>query len=233
MGATVIYLGDGDVGEAVVYGLPFIVGEPTELPDGFEFAGKILANPTFAVMSDFSVTVVAAPDDAVEAAPAVKRRGRQRRAGAANPGLRRYTVEDLANVTITLPTFIEDRWWLWQWPWEWGPMPIADQEPYTGVRPPLDRNVVRVADLASTQRRLFVYDSAIARWVSLLDLDLTDEAPLSTRYGAGLQAILGVKLSSEYGVDVPAATGLEAGRCQSALAMRLDGPATIVPGTYF
>jgi hypothetical protein len=146
---------------------------------------------------------------------------------------RRYTVEDLANVTITLPTFIEDRWWLWQWPWEWGPMPIADQEPYTGVRPPLDRNVVRVADLASTQRRLFVYDSAIARWVSLLDLDLTDEAPLSTRYGAGLQAILGVKLSSEYGVDVPAATGLEAGRCQSALAMRLDGPATIVPGTYF
>lgn len=48
---SVVYLGDGNVGEAVIYGLPFIVGEPVDLPEGFEFAGKILANPTFAVIA--------------------------------------------------------------------------------------------------------------------------------------------------------------------------------------
>lgn len=72
MGATVIYLGDGEVGEAVVYGLPFIVGVPTELPDGFEWAHKILNNSTFKV-----VEAVTAPDP-VTVAP--KRKGRPPRA---------------------------------------------------------------------------------------------------------------------------------------------------------
>jgi hypothetical protein len=73
MGATVIYLGDGEVGEAVVYGLPFIVGVPTELPDGFEWAHKIVNNSTFAVVPD-----APAPDPV--AAPAPKRKGRPPRA---------------------------------------------------------------------------------------------------------------------------------------------------------
>jgi hypothetical protein len=51
MAATVIYLGDGEVGEAVVYGLPFIVGQPVTLPEGFEFEGKIVNNATFRVVS--------------------------------------------------------------------------------------------------------------------------------------------------------------------------------------
>lgn len=48
---TVVYLGDGEVGEAVVYGLPFIVGVPTELPADFPFADKIINNGTFEVVS--------------------------------------------------------------------------------------------------------------------------------------------------------------------------------------
>lgn len=72
MGVTVIYLGDGDVGEAVVYGLPFTVGVPTELPDDFPFAAKIVNNQTFSV-------VAAAPaPDPVSAPP--KAKGRPRRA---------------------------------------------------------------------------------------------------------------------------------------------------------
>lgn len=47
---TVVYLGDGDVGEAVVYGLPFIVGEPVTLPAHFAHTAKIVGNPTFAVV---------------------------------------------------------------------------------------------------------------------------------------------------------------------------------------
>lgn len=146
---------------------------------------------------------------------------------------RAYTAEDLAGVTITLPTFVDDRWWLWQPPYGWYPSAGVAQEPGNGLRPPLDGNVIRIADLATAERRLFVYDSAIARWTSLLDLALTDEAPLSTRYGAGLQAMLGVQMSGEYGVQVPAGTVLEAARCRSAMSHRLDGPRRVVPGQYF
>lgn len=76
MAVTVIYLGDGDVGEAVVYGLPFVVGVPTPLPEDFEFADKILNNGTFEVVT--AEAPVAAPV-AVEEAP--KRKGRPPRAG--------------------------------------------------------------------------------------------------------------------------------------------------------
>jgi hypothetical protein len=145
---------------------------------------------------------------------------------------RRYTVQDLADVTITLPTFIDDRWWAWTPPYGWGPIGGATPEPGADTRPPLDGNVIRVADLGNEPRRLFVWDAAIARWTSLLDLDYADEAPLSTRYGHGIAAMLGVTLSGEYGVEVPASTVLEAARCRSAMATRFDGPARVVPGVY-
>jgi hypothetical protein len=146
---------------------------------------------------------------------------------------RSYTVEDLASVTITLPTFVDDSWWMWQPPYGWYPSAGMSTDPCAGKRPPLDGNVIRMADLTTTERRLFVYDGATARWTSLLDLELTDEAPLSTRYGAGLQAMLGVQMSGEYGVQVPPSTAIEAARCRSAMSHRLDGPRRIVPGVYF
>jgi hypothetical protein len=52
MPVTVIYRGDGEVGEAVVYGLPFIVGERVTLPEGFPWAHKIIGNGTFEVVAD-------------------------------------------------------------------------------------------------------------------------------------------------------------------------------------
>lgn len=145
---------------------------------------------------------------------------------------RRYTVEDLANVTITLPTFIDDRWWAWTPPYGFWPVGGATPEPGYDERPPLDGNIIRIADLGNEARRLFVWDAAIARWTSLLDLDMSDEAPLSTRFGHGLAAMLAVSLSGEYGVGVPPSTALEAARCRSALSSRFDGPARIVPGVY-
>jgi hypothetical protein len=75
MALTVIYLGDGDVGEAVVYGLPFVVGVPVTLPEGFEFLDKILSNGTFEV-----VTAEAPAPVVVEEAPK-PRRGRPPNAG--------------------------------------------------------------------------------------------------------------------------------------------------------
>jgi hypothetical protein len=80
MAVTVIYLGDGDVGEAVVYGLPFTVGVATALPDGFPFAHKIVNNPTFQVVA---ATPLPAADVGPVGAPAAKtpRRGGKGRAG--------------------------------------------------------------------------------------------------------------------------------------------------------
>ncbi len=73
MALTVIYLGDGDVGEAVVYGLPFTVGVPVTLPVDFAFTDKILNNGTFEVVTAETLASVA-----VEAP---KRKGRPPRAG--------------------------------------------------------------------------------------------------------------------------------------------------------
>lgn len=145
---------------------------------------------------------------------------------------RRYTVEDLANTTITLPTFIDDRWWVWTPPYGWWPAGSMTPEPGYDTRTPMDGNIIRIADLGNEARRLFVWDAAIARWTSLLDLDYADEAPLSTRYGHGIAAMLGVNLSGEYGVEPPPSTVLEANRCRSALQTRFDGPARVVPGVY-
>jgi hypothetical protein len=145
----------------------------------------------------------------------------------------RYTVEDLASVTITLPTFIENRYWIWTRPYGWAPPGGVTPEPDFELRPPLDGRIISIADLASVERRLFVWDAAIARWTSLLDLQLEDEAPLSTRYGQALQAILGVQLASEYGVELSPSVVLEAARGRSAMIHRYDGPATVSPGVFY
>lgn len=74
---TVVYLGDGEVGEAVVYGLPFIVGQPVALPDGWEFAGKVVNNPTFQVVASLPEPLPATVEPVT--VPAAKPRGRPRK----------------------------------------------------------------------------------------------------------------------------------------------------------
>ena len=79
MPLTVIYLGDGVVGEAVVYGLPFTVGEPVTLPEGFAWADKIANNPTFQVVAPPTVTPPPAADAAPAGAPAANKPRRERK----------------------------------------------------------------------------------------------------------------------------------------------------------
>lgn len=79
MAVTVIYLGDGVVGEAVVYGLPFTVGEPVTLPEGWEWTQKVVNNGTFQVVAD--CVLPPAADVAPKGAPAANMKGKRRRAG--------------------------------------------------------------------------------------------------------------------------------------------------------
>jgi hypothetical protein len=88
MPVTVTYLGDGDVGGAVVYGIPFVVGEVVTLPDDFEFTDKIVNNGTFEVLTACGMTVREVAEIVVTpatVAPTVvipkPRRGRPPRAG--------------------------------------------------------------------------------------------------------------------------------------------------------
>ena len=73
---TVVYLGDGDVGGAVVYGLPFTVGKPVALPSDWEWTAKVVNNGTFLVVADDTPLPAAVEPATV---PAAKDRGRPRR----------------------------------------------------------------------------------------------------------------------------------------------------------
>lgn len=147
---------------------------------------------------------------------------------------RRYTVKDLNNIVITLPEVVNDAWYAWKPPYGemWTP-PSVTTEPITDERPPLDGALVTEMDLTTTQTRTFVYDSAIARWTSLQDLDLTDIAPLSTRYAEGLMCELALRLSAEYGNEPPITVVRGAALGRSAMVNRFDGPPRTIYGTFF
>jgi hypothetical protein len=150
---------------------------------------------------------------------------------------RRYTVKDLDNIVITLPEVVTDSWYACVPPYGsmWVPQPpvTTTMEPITNLRPPLDGSLVTEMDLTAAQTRTFVYDSAIARWTSLQDLDLTDEAPLSTRYAEGLMCELALRLSAEYGQEPPVTVVRGAALGRSAMVTRFDGPERFAAGIYF
>jgi hypothetical protein len=151
----------------------------------------------------------------------------------ANEG-RRYTVENIRDIAITLPEQVSDTWCRWTPPYGelWVP-PQSDGEPQSNNRPPMDHSLVTAADLSSQTTRTFVYDAALARWVSLQDLELTDTAPLSTRYAEGLMCDLALRLSAEYGAEPSIAVVRGAAQGRSAMVNKFDGPSRTMSGTFF
>lgn len=147
---------------------------------------------------------------------------------------RRYTVENIRAIAISLPEMINDSWCRWTPPYGalWVP-PGLDGEPVSNDRPPIDGAVVTAADLSSATTRTFVYDAALARWVSLQDMELTDQAPLSTRYAEGLMCELALRLAAEYGEEPSVAVVRGAAQGRSAMVTRFDGPARQTPGIFF
>ncbi len=147
---------------------------------------------------------------------------------------RRYTVENIRDIAITLPEMVNDAWLRWMPPYgELWQAPVVDAEPTSDERPPLDGALVTAADLSSEATRTFVYDAALARWVSLQDLEMTDQAPLSTRYAEGLMCELALRLSAEYGNEPPITVVRGAAQGRSAMVTRFDGPVRQSPGVFF
>jgi hypothetical protein len=146
---------------------------------------------------------------------------------------RRYTVENIRDIAITLPEMVNDTWCRWTPPYGdlWRP-PVVDTEPASDDRPPLDGALVTAGDLSSETTRTFVYDAALARWVSLQDLELTDQAPLSTRYAEGLMCELALRLAAEYEAEPSVTVVRGAAQGRSAMVNRFDGPVRQSAGIF-
>jgi len=113
-------------------------------------------------------------------------------------------------INITLPATIED-----------------SSSGTTVTRTPEDRAFVLVS---GAEPQAYVYDADLADWVSLYDLTLDDNAPLTGRYGSELIAILAGEISDERGLEpgpVLAAlirSGLAALRLKRPRRVTAEGP---------
>lgn len=117
-----------------------------------------------------------------------------------------------ATLTITLPETVDD-----------------DGNQYT----PLDTSVVVIVDAFSGTVTEFIYDGQIKAWVSLYDLVITSEAPLSRRDEQGLAACLAVALADEFSGNVGPFTMQQAAAFKTALTHRYSMPAVQVQGEYY
>ena len=106
-------------------------------------------------------------------------------------------------------------------------------DPIDGLRPPRDGSVVVITDVATTARLLYIYDAAFASWVDIAALTLTDEAPLTVRYRAGLEARLAVRLSEENGMAVTPELRRQEAMGMSSLLHRFDAPERATQPDYF
>ena len=100
-------------------------------------------------------------------------------------------------------------------------------------RPPLDGSIIAVTDVASTDRRTYVYDSAYAAWTLIEDLTLAGFAPLSVRYRSGIEAKLAVRLAEENGMMVTPELRRQEAQGTLALLHRFDSPRVETQSNYF
>jgi hypothetical protein len=132
--------------------------------------------------------------------------------------------------TISLPELVADDWY--GSPAEYGSRWVPPSASVSPNRPPMDLSVVVINDTITGYSRHWLYDGQRAQWVSIDDLALDDEAPLSRRDPQGLQARIAVQIADEYGMDVPPTTLALASALQSSLANRWSMPRRPMQGVF-
>lgn len=108
----------------------------------------------------------------------------------------------------------------------------SDQTTDRNMRPPRDCSVVVIEDAFTGDVADFIYDGDLKKWVSIYDLAIDDNAPLSRRDELGLSSLLAMSISDQFGGALTDST-VGAGRLfQSGLVNRWSMPTRAIPGQY-
>lgn len=113
------------------------------------------------------------------------------------------------------------------------PVTVEDDAAEGGYRPPLDGSAIITTDVYTTDIVVHVYDATYAAWTPIEGLTLASYAPLSTRYRAGLEARLAVRLSEENGIAVTPELRRQEGQGILALVSRYDAPRRDLEATFY
>lgn len=138
-----------------------------------------------------------------------------------------------ATIEITLPELVRrDQ--------PCGPLPYDEEDAYypdgvvdNAMRPPRDCSVVIISDAFTAQTVEYIYDGQQKLWTPLYGLELTSDAPLSTRDPEGLKALLAMQIVDEFGGTLGEMTMRQGLAFQTALITRYSSPAQIGRTEYF
>lgn len=114
------------------------------------------------------------------------------------------------------------------------PPTVTDAD--TGLtRAPLDGAMIVVVDpaLVVNKPTIWLYNAAIAKWQSIVDLALTDVAPLSYQFEEPLRNILAAIVADENNLPVTSIIARRAGLGKLAIANRRQQASRVSSAEYF
>jgi hypothetical protein len=127
----------------------------------------------------------------------------------------RILINTASAVTVTYPVTIDD--------------PYVDGK----ARPPRDLSQIQVRRISSTTREHVIYNTYLARWVSIVGLTLDTEAPFSERANQQLAGRLGLIVAPEYGMQPNDVVSSLSARLNPVLGSMRDSVLPITPANYF
>lgn len=128
-------------------------------------------------------------------------------------------------VDLSLPSIVPYDYWDTYMPsrdYGWGlNVPFGGND---GQNVPPDKSVILITDQFGSGRATYVYDGTVQRWMSVSDLTLDDEAPLSARNLDGLASVLAVRVVDQFGdTNLSQLTMRSANKYQLALVTSFGG----------
>lgn len=154
----------------------------------------------------------------------------------------RIVCQNPAGISVTLPTILTlpPPWWTYNQGISpsWGCYGYCGPDYSFGwwcdyPRPPRDKACVVINDEYSDTNQVWLYNANLARWEELTDINPGDRAPMADRNSEGLANALAVRLSSEYGVQVPPAVARGEQLFMYAITHNYDSERTPTRVNYF
>lgn len=150
-------------------------------------------------------------------------------------GNQRIIREVDSDATITLPLYVSTVPPYYLPPygalWPWVIANNANNFDYN-AKPPRDCSPVVIIDQNTGTAQTWVYDGTIKVWVSIDDLTLDSEAPLSHGDPDGLAAELAVQCADQFAADVQPTTQMASARFRQMLTHRFSSPRCEAYGVY-